>query len=240
METCNPEPVGRKSWKPAGKPGHKNPPLGWFNPVLGHPRQGVGSRRGERCWPEESWMMGPGWVPGAPEPGLNAILIWRRFWHHEALCGDHRFAPTGTNTSAFPRRPSRLPKYGRLIAGPGGPSCLICWPLLPHAACNGSGSASPGLCLQRCSPARLTENQGVHGPAIPPGAGVAWKTPPPPTATGVTGSLHRITLAENFLLRGLIFQAAYPAKQPVLSLGELAGSTGLDLLHLDVFLSFHL
>lgn len=116
--------------------------------------------------------MGPAWVPGPPGLGLNAILRW--FWYHKSLPEDKHFALTGTNTCPGG-------KTG-LKTGPGGmitSSCPICWPLLPHTACNGSGSTTPGLCSQHCFPARLIKNFGVHGPTAPPGAGVTWGTPPP-------------------------------------------------------------
>lgn len=45
---------------------------------------------------------------------------------------------------------------------------------------------------------------GCVGSLLPHGLG--WPEGHPPTATGVTESLHRTALAENFLSRGLIFK----------------------------------
>lgn len=97
MESCNPEGMRRKSWKPAENSGYRNPPLGWFNLVQVSPGQGIGSRL------SETRREGAG-PRGQPEcqvlsarteccPDLEVVL---------ASWGSP-LAPTSTNISALPR-----------------------------------------------------------------------------------------------------------------------------------------
>lgn len=75
---------------------------------------------------------------------------------HHLTCNQHQHFSLAQETI----RTSPLSKQGRLRAGVGGYinlSCPICWLLLPHTVCNGSGSTKPEF----CSPERVTENQGV-------------------------------------------------------------------------------
>lgn len=242
METCNP---GKEKPETVWKPRTQGPStglVGWFNLILGSVGQGAGSGLGERCWLEEGRIMQPSWEAGPPGPGLSAILNWRWFWHHGALPGGHCFALTSTNTSAFPRRPSLLPKQWQAESRARGHN----QPFLPHFLASPASRClqrvSPGLCSQHCSPARLAENRRVHGLIPPPGARVAWGTPPP-TATGVTGSLHHTALAENLLSRGLIFRQVTLQGSLCSAWGTSQQDTvspGLDLLCLDLSLSFHL
>lgn len=164
--------------------------------------------------------MGPGWVPDPPGAGLNAVLNWRWFWHHEALLVNYHFALTSTNTSAFPRKPSLLPKHRGAESRAWGYD----QPFLPHLL------ASPApRCLQRIRQRKprtlLTallpskayrEPWGAPARCSPRG----WSGPgDAPTATGVTRLVHHTTLAENFS-RGLIFRQVILQSSPCSSWGN--------------------